>query len=107
MDPNETYRLLCDAMERLRQAHERAGKTLRSAGDVLEHWEHLDGWMRKSGFPPVAWNNPAAPKVPQVPAFRAGGHDQGVPGVGVREDPRRRSWRGYPLGDDEDVPQVP
>ena len=55
MDPDETYRLLCEAMEELRAADERAGGMLRKVSEAVEHWDALDGWMTRGAFPPKAW----------------------------------------------------
>lgn len=62
MDPNEAYRLLGLAMSDLRSLLDDAPEEIGPRVEVkqaVEHWEALDGWMRQSGFPPVAWNNPA------------------------------------------------
>jgi hypothetical protein len=60
MDPNEAYRQLCEAIDNLRgwMPGGVPDGAEYDAQKVIDHWEALDGWMRKSGFPPVAWNNP-------------------------------------------------
>jgi hypothetical protein len=53
---------------------------------LLLAWRQLDDWMTQSGWPPVAWNNPATPKL-VIPVTEAGERIGGKPDFDTRWGP--------------------
>jgi hypothetical protein len=63
MDINVAYRQLSTAMDALRAAVDSGSPEAlvdaqHDLEDAINAWEGVDQWMRKSGFPPVAWPRP-------------------------------------------------
>jgi len=67
MDPNEVHRRMTELAARIiatldkspavERSHDAVLKLLYEANDLAEAVEALDGWLRKGGFLPKAWED--------------------------------------------------
>jgi len=57
MDPDECLRRLRLAAARVREEMNKGfgGDPMDDVSDMVDHFEELDGWMKKGGFVPRDW----------------------------------------------------